>query len=161
MRILISGVPGTGKTTLGKYLAENKGFFHVNMEKSGFAQVRELKKDESEFLKKLTPHENVVITWGFGFFSRPIVESLRAKGFTLFWLDGDRIASFKTFMHRDKHSARSEYEYYSQLMGIIASDLVERLQPTIINPFNKSGGLRPTAQVAEEIISHAKGDKNL
>ena len=159
MKLLITGVPGTGKSTIGEHLAKNNDFFHLDMEKNGFAPVRELKKKETKFLKKLEPHKNVVITWGFGFFSRPLVENLRKNGFVLFWLDGDRVASFKTFMQRDKHDTRSEYEYYSQLMGIIASDIVERLKPIVINPFTKSSELRPTAQVAEKIINHTKGDK--
>lgn len=32
-RILISGIPGTGKTTLGNFLGDTYGYQHIDMEK--------------------------------------------------------------------------------------------------------------------------------
>jgi adenylate kinase family enzyme len=153
MKILITGVPGTGKTTVGNYFAENKHFFHQDMEKDEFEPARRLRADVSGFLKELAPHEDIVITWGFSsFFQRDLIELLRSHGFILFWLDGDRIASFRAYMHREKHDDKEEYEYYGQLQEIIATGIIERLQPIVINPFAPEGTFREVSGVVEEIL---------
>ena len=153
MKLLITGVPGTGKTTLGDYLAKQKGFLHKDMEEDDFAAARELEKNPQAFIQSLAQHQDVVLTWGFGpFQKRYLVELLRQDGFKLFWLDGDRIASFRTYMHREKHDDSAEYEYYGQMREIIATDIVNRLQPTLINPFTDQGDFRPIATIAREVL---------
>ena len=39
MRLLITGVPGTGKTTVGDYLASEYGFVHLDFERGSAGHV--------------------------------------------------------------------------------------------------------------------------
>lgn len=160
MKILISGVPGTGKTILGNYLAQQKGFFHLNMEEDGFRPVRKLETDSQAFINDVSKHEKIVITWGFGpFMDRPLIEQLQQKGFQMFWLDGDRIASFRAYMHREKHNDRSEYNYYGQMREIVATEVATRLQATQLNPFDQNGEFRPVESIAEELLRAGGSDE--
>jgi hypothetical protein len=37
--VLISGIPGTGKSSLGRWCAENRGFVHIDAEHGGIAKA--------------------------------------------------------------------------------------------------------------------------
>lgn len=156
MKLLISGVPGTGKTTLGEHFATHHSFIHTDMERDEFAPVRAFKKDEQAFLDTLHTSEKAIVTWGFGpFMQRYLIERMRESGFTLIWLDGDRIASFRAFMHREKHNDRAEFEYYGQMREIVSTEIIARLNPAIVNPFTAEGDFRPLESVAKEVLSKA------
>jgi hypothetical protein len=156
MRILITGVPGTGKTTIGEYLATEHDFYHQDMEMNEFEPIRQAKANITDFLKSLDAHQNIVVTWGFGpFTDRPVIEVLIEDGYLLFWLDGDRIASFTNFMHREKHNDQMEYMYYLQMMNIVSSQIVKQLKPVLINPFLEWGKYRPIDEITNEILQIA------
>jgi broad-specificity NMP kinase len=60
-KLLITGVPGTSKTTIGDYLAEKHGFTHINLEDpNGFPCALSGDKDSLEALLKDTDTDVVV-----------------------------------------------------------------------------------------------------
>lgn len=155
MRILLSGVPATGKSTSAEYLAANHGFTHFDIEEAGITAIDELHKTPDVFLGKLATG-NVVISWGFiPFIDRTAVDSLLAAGFTFVWLDGDRVASFREFMKREGGSATSQDRYHMQMHRIISTELVERFKPLVIDPFDGDGQFRDIAAVVGDIIAVA------
>ena len=88
-RILITGIPGTGKTTLGDHLAQQHSYVHMDMENDGTRE--RFRRDRSAFLTNLP--EKVVITWGF----HPQhdvgdILFLKESGFQLVWFAGNRPA---------------------------------------------------------------------
>ena len=157
MKILLTGVPGTGKTTTGEFLASEHNFYHQDMEINEYEPIRKAKVNIPDFLEKLRTHQNIVVTWGFGpFTDRPVITSLIEDGYQIFWLDGDRIASFTNFMHREKHNDQMEYMYYLQMMNIVSSNIIELLKPVLINPFLENGKFRSISEVTNEILQKAQ-----
>ncbi|HUC90145.1 MAG TPA: AAA family ATPase [Patescibacteria group bacterium] len=152
-KLFISGIPGTGKTTVAEHLAQHFGYQHIDMEADSFRARRELANDAEGFLGKLAATENVVISWGFSpFIDRPGVDQLLSGGYTMVWLDGDHVASLRNFLAREKNDPHHEANYYGQMQMIISTELVERLQPICVNPF-QNGQFRPVEEIVSEVIA--------
>jgi len=153
-KILLSGIPGTGKSTVAKHIETNHSFFHIDMEQNDFAPRHEFTQSREDFLGKLATHDNVLISWGFGpFQDRASVDYLRQNGYSMAWLDGDRVASFREFMKRENNDPIKESTYYGQMQMIVITGIVEALKPSIINPFSEDGVFRPVEDIAQDIIN--------
>ena len=151
-RILISGIPASGKTTLAEYFA-TQGFYHVDMERDDFKAGYEYLNNRDKFLGRLAVHEDVVISWGFvPHLYRKSVEHLLENEYTLVWLDGDRVSSFREFMKREENDPISESRYHRQMEMIIVSGIIDAFEPVIVNPFNKNGQFRPIDTIAQEVL---------
>lgn len=154
-RILLSGIPGTGKTTVAEHLALAHNYAHVDMEADEFEPRRRFRKDPASFLRALGDAKDIVMSWGFGpYDDNPLIGLVRQAGYTLIWLDGDRVASLASFLRREQHDERMEAAYYGQVNRIIITELVQRLDPVLVNPF-RDGSFRPTAEIADEILHKA------
>ncbi len=157
-KLLISGVPGAGKTTLANYLESDHGFFHVDMEGDEFDPRKEFNKDPANFLGRLATHEDVVLSWGFRpFKDRSAVEKLMEAGFSVIWLDGDRAVSFSNFMKRENNNLMSEVTYYEQMQAIITTGIVAAIGPVVINPFTDAGEFRPVEEIADQVLGSNRG----
>jgi hypothetical protein len=98
--LLISGVPGTGKSTFGRWLEERKGFMHVDMDFDGLKR-HDLETSWDQFLKDLScdvfwrrlleDRKPVFLDWGFPVRCLPVVEALRRQGVRVWWFTGDRL----------------------------------------------------------------------
>ncbi len=107
--VLISGVPATGKSTFGDWIASTKGGTHVDLESDGIAHfglsgawnrlLSSSGHDSAgwvELLKSLT--EPVVVTWGYPAQLLPIVKAIHSGGVEAWWFDGDRTAARISFL---------------------------------------------------------------
>lgn len=161
--IVISGIPGTGKTTLANYLAEHHGYYHLDMEAKAFLGRQRIKHDPEELFTELSNHPKVVVSWGFGpFEDRRDIERFIASGYRVAWLDGDRVAAFRNFMSREQSSPNAEvmeYQYYGQMQLIMATNIVAQLEAIIIDPFDTQGNFRAEAEIAQELLARTKVPK--
>ncbi len=141
-RILIAGVPGAGKTEIGKYLQSNKQFTHYDVEETGMPDL------ETLALKS-------VLTWGFvpddrvslGYIVRFI-----ASGGKMIWLDGNRCASKMAFKKRNTVSMQF---YQKQIAKIEKHEesIHEKFHPIYVNPFDSSGIHRTHDAIARDILN--------
>lgn len=156
-KILISGIPGTGKTTVSECLARDFGYLHVNMEADSFRGRRELEDDAQAFLDKLSNAADVVLSWGFGpYMDRPAIDRLLAAGYNLIWLDGDHVTTLRTFLAREDGDPRQEANYYGQMQMILATEVAQRVNLTRVDPFSR-GDFRSVQEIAAEIIHKLGG----
>ena len=149
MKILITGIPGMGKTTIGEYLGQNYGFIHWDVEKKN--RIDEL---------ILSKSGNIVLTWGFvpKDDNIEIIQKLRNSGFDLIWFDGDRDAARREFVERDSKLEIDNFNSQLQLLEkqlqrIEDSDVIKRLKPRIINTFNKEHKFRQKEDIVNEILN--------
>jgi hypothetical protein len=95
--LLLVGTPGTGKRAVGHYLAEARGFVHLDF---GHSETREelLGLGDAELRARLGVYAaeapGVVITWGAGDVEQLAeIRRLRSVGVEPVWLDSDRGAA--------------------------------------------------------------------
>jgi shikimate kinase len=104
--LFITGIPGTGKTTIGDYLQDKYGFYHLNLEdeKGNTQTLADIENNIQSLLAECKQKDhNLVVTWGFG----PnipdhieLVNKILKRGAKMIWLDGNRQAAEKSFLNR-------------------------------------------------------------
>ncbi len=146
-RLLITGVPGTGKTTVGDHLNLKHGVLHVDIE---LDQYRSSFSDKTSFVQSLS--DPVVITWGFHpLYDEEAILFLKKSGFFLVWLDGDRQASHQAFT---KRNTVPEDLYNIQMENIESTQIISKVKPqSFINPFDTDGKFRPVEEIAQELMA--------
>jgi hypothetical protein len=113
-RVLIAGIPGTGKSTFTRWLACHHGFVRCP------AGEEPDNAFGSEVLEALV-HPRLVIDWGFPAYepglahSLAFVELLIEQGVRAWWFDGDRDAALESFLARGTVSKEA---WERQLAGI-------------------------------------------
>src|SRR5262245_55254686 len=86
-RLLITGTGGCGKRSLGRLLADELGFVHVDLDSAKLAHQSLPRR----LAAALRPGASVVVTWTLDARAHArLVSSLQAAGFEWIWLDGDR-----------------------------------------------------------------------
>jgi hypothetical protein len=101
-RILITGTPGTGKRALGNYLAEERGFHHLDLDR-GSMRAQFLRSGEeglrTELAALAASNRKLVVTWTFASETQlAYVEVMQALGFEWIWTDSDRGAGYNTLI---------------------------------------------------------------
>lgn len=110
--LLLAGIPASGKTTYGTWLAAKKGWFHVDLERPGALEAAGLRAAWVEVCRSAgstagafvgdlrSRGRNAVLDWGFPPSCLPIVRALVAAGVEAWWLDGDRDAALASYQAR-------------------------------------------------------------
>lgn len=154
-RLLVTGIPGTGKTTIGRYLASRYGFTHVDVEADSFSVRRELEEDADSYLGKLEYLADVVLSWGFGpYTDRPAFDKVQAAGYKVIWMDGDHVIALRNFLVREDYSPYREADYYGQMQLILSTEIGYRAGFIRVDPFDAEG-FRPLEDIAAEIMRAA------
>jgi len=108
--LLLAGLPATGKSSFARWLVQEHGFLHVDVEAPG--RLAELGLEAAwrrcfdtgngtalvRGLRAIAPR--VVVDWGFPPGCVPVVRMLGNAGVHLFWLDGDPGAVRESFVRR-------------------------------------------------------------
>lgn len=145
MKLLITGIPGTGKTTIGNYLQEKQGYIHYDVEVMGFDL-----NDPNFIAFNINPSDDKVITWGF----MPGVDDFRIQqlqdlDYTMIWFDGNRPAAKKAFI---KRGTVSEAALNIQMARINDMDL-SIFDPIQINTFNLRGNFIKEKYICTMILN--------
>lgn len=115
--VLISGIPASGKSSYGRWLAREKGFMHLDVEQPGVLRQTGLEAQWNDmfaaasvelFVKALRlAGPPVVLDWGFPPRCLSIVEALKNAGVDIWWFDGDRRAARESFLSRGSVSVHA------------------------------------------------------
>jgi len=106
-QLFVSGIPGCGKSTFGRWLTQEKQFTHVDMEhddldKYGFRSSWNTFVDGTDgasFVSAIQTHpSSVVLDWGFPPNCVHIVQRLKHVGFKMVWFEGDRLSARHHFV---------------------------------------------------------------
>jgi len=147
---LLTGIPGTGKTTYGDDLAKLFGFAHYDIEDP--ATGERLISDSTSFIQELLRHgKDTVVTWGFNPVHQPSVSAvlqLKNSGFKLIWFDGNRPAALRAFI---KRATVPEVCFYLQMYRIEVMEIINTVKPAIVNPFNEQGQFKSAEELLQEL----------
>src|SRR6267142_5764594 len=108
--LFVAGIPATGKSWLGQWLAENHGYIHIDAERDSGADFDRvgIHKQWDDFilrgradkfvsaLRKLP--KPVVVNWGFPTRYLYVVSALHAEGIPTWWLNARRSVARKAFI---------------------------------------------------------------
>lgn len=152
--LFISGIPATGKTTLGNYLQENFNFTHLDLtdlEKSLIEpdEIRELQNKLDTYQEG---EKNVVITWGFGpqiQSHKEIVKLILDRGAKMIWLDGNHAAARDSFL---KRGGMPEDSFNQQMDQVNNTGILKEYNPIIINVFDSNEKFKGLKKISEEIL---------
>lgn len=123
-QLFISGIPGCGKSTFGRWLAEQKQFTYVDMEhdgldEHGFRASWDTFCDSSDtksFIAAIRAHPtSVVLDWGFPPSQVHLVQKLKDAGLRMFWFEGDRLATRFYFVQCGTVPVSAFDSQYSQI----------------------------------------------
>jgi hypothetical protein len=155
-KLLITGIPGMGKTNFGNYLAAEHRYVHIDMESGNY--ISAIMVSPINFIENFVKEERVVVTWGFVPSDEQIntVKLFRNYGFKIIWFDGDRVAARREFTKRDQANG---FEYLNkslmaldlQLGRIENTKVIDKIEPIIINTFNKDHAFKHLDQIFNEI----------
>jgi hypothetical protein len=109
--IFLSGIPASGKTHFGRWLAREHGFIHVEFEDKtvraclGLAAGRNALKGCGNADPLITAAQNlgprVLFDWGFPPSWLFAVARFAELGAELWWFDGDRVRARQDFVQRN------------------------------------------------------------
>ena len=149
--ILLTGIPGMGKSHIGDYLRDRYGFYHLDMDdNSAWPKEVPLINIETSSIqtalnKVKTNDKDTVITWGFW----PVahdknVHEFINNGAQMFWLDGNREIA-KNFWKQSRPND-NEVLFDNQIDRIDNED-INRFEHRKLNTFDSNGN-----HLEEEII---------
>ena len=147
--ILLTGIPGTGKTYYGNAFEHRFGFTHYNLEDAG--TLSRLSSNPSKFIEQILQEQrDIVVTWGFfpDGQQTEVVKQFKSNGFKLVWFDGNRSAALRAFNER---GTVPEELFDAQIQRIDESKVVQAIEPFIINTFDKNEKFKNPATILGEI----------
>ena len=149
--LLITGIPGTGKTYMGDYLEERCDFKHFDMEKI----IPSFGRNYWQFLTSAISearesNKNIVITWGFmpGVDNDKILK-LKEMGAKMIWFDGNREAAKKAFLAR---GTVSEAALNIQMNRIENTDITRIFNPIVFNTFKDDGSFLTKEEITSKLL---------
>ena len=169
LNLFISGVPATGKTWLGNWLAQTRGYVHIDAEKNRGADLdrENLHREWKELLDTGRANNFIiaaerlkrpfVINWGFPMRYLSAVDALRRAGVDLWWLHADRGQARTALIEREKKKPEHERipvecfdrqmdeieQHWSRIEQIFGKNMVDGLKP--------DGSQRPPDKLWAEI----------
>ena len=154
MFILISGVPGAGKTTVGDHLRDQHGFHHFDVEREVGTGRRPHQFRKRLFLRRAARSPGrVVVTWGFMPGEDDAeVEWLLDAGAALVWLDGDRAAAER---HWRRVRPDADQGLFHAQIELIDDHSLDRFGDRIhrVDVFDEAGEHLPKETIADAVIA--------
>ena len=164
--LLLSGIPGAGKSHFGRWLEDNHGYVHLDVEKDGCLSAHHLTKawndcfaslDVGPFVKSLHRlNKHVVVNWGFPPRFLNVVQRFKAAGLVPWWFDADHDAAKRAFVARGDVPLQA-FEIQMSAIRDLWAEIEATFRPNIITTL-KSDGSRLSAEAIYKVMREAKSD---
>ena len=151
--ILLTGIPGTAKTTVAEYLVSHDGFTHFDREQFAhwppYLRALWIRALPLFVLLLKLRYDKVVISWGF----LPVMDNYEIRrlvtmGFSMIWFDGEREVARREFLNR---ATATEEEFDAQVSRIEQLHL-ETFPHVKINPFGVDRQFLPVPEIVEKVL---------
>ena len=168
--LFITGVPCTGKSLLGRWLATERGWMHIDAEHWPNYDSDGIHAAWDVFLSKIgratdfiraanRKSRPMIFDWGLPMRDLFVIAAFQAEGMATWWLRGDRDHARKAFIVREQNKpagSGSPVEFFDAQMHEIDRHwlLIERLfGKQIINGLHADGSQRNPAELWEELTA--------
>jgi hypothetical protein len=173
VHLFIAGVPSTGKSLLGKWLAAERGWMHIDAEHwpdydsdgihAAWDEFLMKTGRAMDFIRAVSPKARpMIFDWGLPMRELFVVVALQAEGVATWWLCGEGDHARKAFIKREEKKPDNErvpVERFDAQMREIDRHwlLIERLfGDHMINGLEPDGAQRKPAVLWEELRSRDK-----
>jgi hypothetical protein len=162
--LFVAGVPATGKSWLGQWLAEKHGYLHIDAERDGgidfdrvgvheewddLISTRSARKFIAAISEKGKP---VIVNWGFPTDFLYVVVALKAEGVDTWWFNGESKVARQAFVRR----GGIDPVYFDRQMADIKrewSRIVPVFQPRLVEALRKDGAQRTPEELWTEMCA--------
>jgi hypothetical protein len=168
VKLLICGIPATGKSTFGRWLQEEHGFTFVELEaaehqgnsldQNGLRLTWESfwrGEDFKSFPEALFGlRGSLVVEWGFPANLLHVVLVLQRAGLVPWWFEGDRLAARHLFTSRDQRPP----ELFDHQMACISAawcSIAPIFGDRILRVVNPDGSVEKPADILSAIVNAA------
>jgi len=162
--LLLSGIPGSGKSTFGRWLQERRGFAHVDMEADGL-DAHDLRRAWQVFLGDPSSRDfcrqlfslprPVALDWGFPVTCLPLVRALQQQGIRAWWFTGDRLFARINFQTAKKSDPRLFDRQYADISAHW-SEISPMFADRVVRTIRQDGSCVSCDQVLQKLVK--KGD---
>lgn len=157
--LLLSDVPGSGKSCYGRWLTKNKAYLHLDLE-NGDLEKHGLERLWDEFWSSrfdgfisalLEIAAPVCLDWGFPPRCLSIVRRLADAGVELWWFEADPQLAKKYFLDR---ATVSETAFNEQMANIEASRraIMDLFGQHVIRVFREDGARVPYEEIYAQMF---------
>lgn len=170
--LFITGVPCTGKSWLGNWLATERGWMHIDAEHWSDYESDGIHGAWDEFLMKTGRATDfiravsrkgrpMIVNWGLPMHDLFVVAALQAEGVATWWLSGERNHARKAFIEREAkkpEAQRISVERFDAQMREIDRHwlLIERLFGQHMIEGLTDGAQRKPKELLEELTARDK-----
>jgi shikimate kinase len=157
--LLLSGIPGSGKSSYGRWLAAKKQFLHLDLEEGDLKKFRleELwnafwSAGRDGFVEALLDHAApICLDWGFPPNCLPIVQRLIDAGVEGWWFEAKPQPAKKHFLRK---RPLAEADFNKQVKNIEASrpEIMTLFQQHIIQALQADGTHVPCEEIYAQMF---------
>lgn len=161
--LLLTGLPGTGKSAFANHLQSSRGFVHFDLEKD-----RTLWPDSSlhEVWESSRPHfvaaarnlfPRLVLNWGFPPNCLPMVDEIDAAGVPVVWFTGPAGFAKNRFMQREGITSDAAARFDYQLLRIACAGL-PAIRPhwRVVDVFRRDGSFQDNDFLERSAFRYAR-----
>ena len=156
--ILLSGIPASGKSSLGKYLGNVHGVVHVDAEEPGELAIHGLQTAWDALFASGSAEQLVhaasrsgapcVLDWGFPPSCLAFVASMKAAGIEPWWCDGDREAAHRLYRARPSKNSEADWQRQMEAITLQWPAIQALFGDRILETVRTGPALRPFAETA-------------
>jgi hypothetical protein len=160
--LFVAGVPATGKTWFGEWLAKKHGYFHIDAERDYGVDFDKLgvhaewddligSHNAREFVAAINKQPRpVVVNWGFPTRFLYVAAALKAEAVPIWWFNGDPEMARRAFVRR----GGIDPALFDKQMSAIERDWAQIeavFRPRILHALRQDGSHRTPEELWSEV----------